>query len=71
LSRSLVRSILLRNTIMSALSTLMYALLVSLVMLLVYGIYELLIAPRNNPLRQLAGPPIRGILGNHMDMVLR
>jgi hypothetical protein len=56
---------------MSALSTLMYALLVSLVMLLVYGIYELLIAPRNNPLRQLAGPPIRGILGNHMDMVLR
>ncbi|KAF9241638.1 cytochrome P450 [Melanogaster broomeanus] len=39
-------------------------------LLLVFAAYYVLIAPRLNPLRKLAGPPVRTLFGNHMSSVL-
>jgi len=36
-----------------------------------YILYQVCIAPRFNPLRNLCGPPVRGLWGNHMDAVLK
>ncbi|KIK97745.1 hypothetical protein PAXRUDRAFT_824616 [Paxillus rubicundulus Ve08.2h10] len=38
--------------------------------LLSFAVYHVLIAPRFNPLRKLAGPPVRTLFGNHMSSVL-
>ncbi|KDQ53508.1 hypothetical protein JAAARDRAFT_39194 [Jaapia argillacea MUCL 33604] len=35
-----------------------------------YVFYHLFIAPRFNPLRELAGPPVKGLFGSHMAAVL-
>ncbi|KAF8844406.1 cytochrome P450 [Paxillus ammoniavirescens] len=35
-----------------------------------FAVYHVLIAPRFNPLRKLAGPPVRTLFGNHMSSVL-
>jgi len=35
-----------------------------------YVVYHIIIAPRFNPLRKLAGPPLKGSLDNHMSSVL-
>ncbi|KAH7926700.1 cytochrome P450 [Leucogyrophana mollusca] len=42
----------------------------SLLLLSSYAVFHTFIAPRFNPLRKLAGPPIRGLFGNHMSPVL-
>ncbi|KII92075.1 hypothetical protein PLICRDRAFT_36852 [Plicaturopsis crispa FD-325 SS-3] len=38
--------------------------------LFTYAAYYMLIAPLWNPLRGLPGPPVKGLFGNHMGMVL-
>lgn len=35
-----------------------------------YALFELFVRPRFNPLRKLAGPPVRGLFGNHLRAVL-
>jgi hypothetical protein len=35
-----------------------------------YIVYQVFIAPRFNPLRNLCGPPVRGLWGSHMSGVL-
>jgi len=35
-----------------------------------YIVYQVFIAPRFNPLRNLCGPPVRGLWGSHMSAVL-
>ncbi|KAF9227302.1 cytochrome P450 [Gyrodon lividus] len=42
----------------------------ALALLVAFVVYHVLIAPRFNPLRKLAGPPVRTLLGNHMSSVL-
>lgn len=41
-----------------------------LLALVLYGIYACWIAPIFNPLRELCGPPVPGLFGNHMAAVL-
>lgn len=42
----------------------------TILLVLCYVIYYTLILPRNNPLRQLPGPPVRKWFGSHMGAVL-
>ncbi|EGN99960.1 hypothetical protein SERLA73DRAFT_180296 [Serpula lacrymans var. lacrymans S7.3] len=44
--------------------------LASLIFVAGYVVYQVFVAPRFNPLQKLAGPPVKGLLGNHMSMVL-
>jgi hypothetical protein len=51
-----------------------YLLLVSFVaasgVLAAFLMYQIVIAPRSNPLRQIAGPPVPRWFGNHLFAVL-
>ncbi|KAH7888644.1 cytochrome P450 [Phlebopus sp. FC_14] len=42
----------------------------TLLLSLGFVVYHVFIAPRFNPLRKLAGPPVRTLFGNHMSSVL-
>ncbi|KIJ67836.1 hypothetical protein HYDPIDRAFT_173589 [Hydnomerulius pinastri MD-312] len=42
----------------------------TVVLLLGFAVFHVFIAPRFNPLRKLAGPPVRSLFGNHMSSVL-
>lgn len=42
----------------------------AIIVLVLYIVYHLLIAPRFNPLHNLSGPPVRTWFGNHLSAVL-
>lgn len=52
----------------------LYMLLVSFLAALgipvVFLVYQIVVAPRLNPLRQIAGPPVPKWFGNHLSAVL-
>jgi len=45
-------------------STILVGAAVAFVLLAAYVVYQVFIAPRFNPLRNLCGPPVHGILGD-------
>ncbi|KAJ3756252.1 cytochrome P450 [Lentinula raphanica] len=50
--------------------SLLQAILASLVLLASFIVYQLFIVKYFNPLRRIAGPPVRNLLGNHLSAVL-
>lgn len=56
---------------MTSVSTIFFSFCFAVALLLsTYVVYHVIIAPRFNPLRRLAGPPLNGPLHNHMSPVL-
>jgi hypothetical protein len=56
---------------MASVSTISLSFFSAVILLLSsYVVYHIIIAPRFNPLRKLAGPPLKGPLDNHMSSVL-
>lgn len=56
---------------MSSFSIIFFSFSFAVVLLLSsYVVYHVIVAPRFNPLRKLAGPPLKGPLDNHMSPVL-
>lgn len=53
-----------------ALYMLLVSFLAALGILVVFLVYQIVVAPRLNPLRQIAGPPVPKWFGNHLSAVL-
>jgi hypothetical protein len=49
---------------------LVHSLITVSVLLVLYVMYQTLIAPNFNPLRRLCGPPVNSWFGNHLAAVL-
>lgn len=48
----------------------LFSILLLVLLVVVYAAYNLLVAPHFSPLHDLPGPPISGLLGTHLDLLL-
>src|ERR1700730_13340311 len=58
------------STMASSLSALVLALLSAILLFFGYAAFNIFVAPYLNPLHQIDGPPVRGLFGNHISLLL-